>query len=298
MDSTGIQKSYLSITSPGVHLVAGKDALAKQLARDCNEFAYSIKREMPDRFGSFASLPLPDLEGSIKELDYVCDHLKADGVVLHTNYHGKYLGDNYFQPIFKELNRRGVVVFIHPTSPCTMTAPGCAHLKGGPLPQYPVPVFEFMFETCRCVIDLFLSGAISRYPNIRYILPHAGGALPPLIQRFSEAATLIPNLSLDTSVTPEGVRAMLNDRFWFDTAGPTFPEQIKSLLHYVRPDRICYGTDYPFTPFQGVQHLGRIMEENLATMLDSQEERDGVYGNNALRLLKKKLSLDNTGTST
>ncbi|CEN59980.1 hypothetical protein ASPCAL02421 [Aspergillus calidoustus] len=287
MDVMGIQKSYLSITSPGVHLVAGNDELARKLARDCNNFAHEIKKSMPQRIGSFVSLPLPDLQGSIQELYYACDTLQADGVVLQTNYHGRYLGDAYFQPIFEELDRRKVVVFIHPTSPCSHRGSTCDKAAAVPLPQYPAPVFEFMFDTCRCIIHLLLSGTIARYPNIRYVVPHAGGALPPLIQRFSEAAALIPGLSLDPTVTPAGVRATLNERFWFDTAGPTFPDQIRSLLQYVRPDRICYGTDYPFTPAQGVEHLGRIMEESLADLMDDPTDWEGVYSRNAMWLLEK-----------
>ncbi|KAL2787486.1 hypothetical protein BJX66DRAFT_353308 [Aspergillus keveii] len=270
MDALGIQKSYLSITSPGVHLVAGNDELARKLARDCNNFAHEIKQSMPERIGSFVSLPLPDLQGSIQELDYACDNLQADGVVLQTNYHGRYLGDAYFQPIFEELDRRKLVVFIHPTSPCshhTSHHSPCDMAAAVPLPQYPAPVFEFMFDTCRCIIHLLLSGTITRYPNIRYIVPHAGGALPPLIQRFSEAASLIPELSLDPAVTPSGVRATLNERFWFDTAGPTFPDQIRSLLKY------------------GVEHLGRVMEESLADLMDDPTDWEGVYSRNAMRLL-------------
>ncbi|KAH8697938.1 aminocarboxymuconate-semialdehyde decarboxylase [Talaromyces proteolyticus] len=282
MDAMGIEKSYLSITSPGVHLVAGDNASARQLARECNTFAYNLKRQMPDRFGSFVSLPLPDLEGSINELKYAIDSLKADGIVLQTNYYGKYIGSSYFRPIFEELNCRGMVVFIHPTSPCVQ---GCRSHEGLPLPQYPAPVFEFMFDTCRCIIDLILSGAISKYPNIRYVVPHAGGALPPLIQRFSEAVALIPDLSLDVTMTPSSVKALLNERFWFDTAGPTFPDQIKSLLQNIQPDRICYGTDFPFTPFQGVNHLNQVMEDNLDVIFDNQADREGLYRGNASRLL-------------
>lgn len=282
MNAMGIEKSYLSITSPGVHLAVGDNASARQLARECNNFAYNLKRQMPDRFGSFVSLPLPDLEGSINELQYAIDKLEADGVALQTNYYGKYLGNSFFRPIFEELNSRGMVVFIHPTSPCLQ---GCRSHKDLPLPQYPAPVFEFMFDTCRCLIDLILSGTISKYPNIRYIVPHAGGALPPLIQRFSEATALIPDLGLDATMTPSGVRALLNERFWFDTAGPTFPDQIKSLLQYIKPERICYGTDFPFTPFQGVNHLNEVMEDNLAIIFDNEADREGMYRGNASRLL-------------
>ena len=287
MDAMGIKKSYLSITSPGVHLVAGDNTAARLLARECNNFAYNLKRAQPDRFGSFVSLPLPDLEGSLNELKYAIDSLGADGVVLQTNYYGKYIGSSDFGPIFEELNNRGMVVFIHPTSPCVQ---GCRSHKGLPLPQYPAPVFEFMFDTCRCIIDLILGGTISKYPNIRYIVPHAGGALPPLIQRFSEAVALIPDLGLDPTMTPSSVRSLLNARFWFDTAGPTFPDQIKSLLQYIQPNRICYGTDFPFTPLQGVEHLNQVMEDNLGGIFDNQADREGLYRGNASRLLRNESS--------
>ncbi|KAL2841854.1 hypothetical protein BJY01DRAFT_236216 [Aspergillus pseudoustus] len=295
MDSMNIEKSYLSITSPGIHLVADNNVLARKLARECNMYAYNLKQNAPGRFGSFASLPLPDLKGSIEELDYVTDTLNADGVVLQTNYFGRYLGDDYFHPIFEELDRRRMVVFIHPTTPCVApgSSHGCAHHddhKSVPLPQYPVPLFEFMFDTCRCLINLFLSGTVSKYPHIRYIVPHAGGAFPPLIQRFSEAAMLIPDLSLDRAVTPQSVRAALNEKFWFDTAGPTFPSQIRGLLQYVTPDRLCYGTDFPFTPPNGVQNLARAMEDSLSTVLEDEQAREAFYNLNARKLLDQNAS--------
>ncbi|RAO74350.1 uncharacterized protein BHQ10_010362 [Talaromyces amestolkiae] len=243
MDAVGIEKSYLSITSPGVHLAVGDNASARKLARECNTFAYNLKREMPDRFGSFVSLPLPDLEGSINELQYAVDNLEADGVVLQTNYYeGWWYLSIQLPPVRKVVE--------------------------------PTKIFLFLNTQLQ-----FLNS-----------LPHAGGALPPLIHRFSEATALIPDLGLDASMTPSGVRALLNERFWFDTAGPTFPNQIKSLLQYIKPERICYGTDFPFTPFRGVNHLNEVMEENLSFIFDNEADREGMYRGNASRLLGNESS--------
>lgn len=290
MKTLNIQKSYLSITSPGVHLVPGDDELARRICRECNVFASDLKRQMPEKFGSFASLPLPDVNGSLIELQYAFDVLHADGIALETNHHGKYLGHRDFDPIFEELNRRKAVVFIHPTSPCMSTSDGLGCQHALPLPQYPVPMFEFMFDTCRCVINLFLTGTVSRFPSIRYIIPHAGGALPSVVQRFSAVAGLIPNFGTDVSITPDYVRARLKDRFWFDTAGPTFPDQIRSLLQYVGPDRICYGSDFPYSPFAAAQAMDQVMTNEAPGVFTSEPERQAVCNGNAKRLLGDKSS--------
>src|SRR5208282_4146085 len=110
MDRTGIATGMLSVSSPGVHF--GNDKNARLLARSVNEFAARMIGDHRGRFGGFASLPLPDVDGALAEIAYALDTLKLDGVVMLTNFNGVYLGDKRLDPVFDELNRRGAVVFI------------------------------------------------------------------------------------------------------------------------------------------------------------------------------------------
>ena len=103
MQRANISKSILSITSPGTHIVPGDTTLGRSLTRKCNEYAADIKKRRPHQFGFWASLPLPDIEGSIAEIEYAFDTLNADGIVLQTNFHGVYLGDPKLNPVFEAL---------------------------------------------------------------------------------------------------------------------------------------------------------------------------------------------------
>ncbi len=111
MDDMNIRYSVVSISSPGVHLIPGNDTAAIDLCRRCNEFAAGLKKRHPKRFGYFASLPLPDVQASLKEIDMALSE-GADGIIFETNFHGIYLGDERFDPVMDELNRRKAKVFI------------------------------------------------------------------------------------------------------------------------------------------------------------------------------------------
>jgi 6-methylsalicylate decarboxylase len=277
MDSLNISKSILSITSPGTHLVTGNDELGRQVSRECNVHAADMKKRKPDRFGFFASTPLPDVQGTLAEIKYAFDELNADGVTLKTNHHGTYLGHKDFDPVFDELNRRKAIIFIHPTTPCM--ANGQLAI---PLPNYPRPMFEFFFETARCAINLFMSGTVDRYPNITYILSHCGGALPPMIRRFSSAA---PILGLGDLVSMDSVKERFSQQFYFDTAGWAFPEQIKGLLEYTTVDRILYGSDFPFTNLKSVTALSEDHDKYLPEVFSKKEDQEALCYKNATRLL-------------
>jgi predicted TIM-barrel fold metal-dependent hydrolase len=174
MDSQEIATGILSLTAPGI--VGWKKDERREMARRVNEYTADLVVKRPDRFGNFATLPLPDVDGSLSELAYAIDTLQTDGVILLGNYAEKYLGDAAFEPLWVELDRRQAVVFVHPALPLPPVA-GVA----GPLVDYP-------FDTTRTAVQLLLNGIVDRYTGVRIILAHAGGFVPYASHRFAELA--------------------------------------------------------------------------------------------------------------
>ncbi len=232
MDRKGIATAITSVAAPGVHF--GDDAAARSLARHCNELSARMIADHPDRFGGFAVLPMPDVDGSLKELEYALDTLKLDGITLLTSIHDRYLGDPAFEALFAEMNRRKAVVFLHPTVPTTS-----ANVKM----SVPGAIVEFVFDTTRTVTDLIYSGRMERFPDLSIILPHAGGTVPYLAGRIALAG-LDPELA---AKAPQGALAYLR-RFYYETALSTAPTALSSLQELVDPSHIVFGSDYPFAP--------------------------------------------------
>ncbi|WP_269858384.1 amidohydrolase family protein [Streptomyces sp. RPT161] len=229
MDTQGIATGVVSVSAPGVHL--GDDREARTLARSVNEYVAELVKDRPDRFGQFASIPLPDVDGSVAEAVHALDELRADGVVLMSNAGGRYLGDPAFEPLWAELNARAAVVFVHPTEVPAPTLPGV-----------PAPVIDFPFDTTRTAVQLTLNGVMSRYPDVKVILSHAGGFLPYVAHRVAVASTIVnPELTVD------GILADLR-RFYFDTALSGSPTALPSLLAFAAPGHVLYGSDWPFAP--------------------------------------------------
>lgn len=247
MDRNGIEKSITSISAPGLWF--GDVEKTCRLTRECNEYAARMQQDYPGRFGIFASLPLPDVDASLRELTFALDGLKADGIGLLTNYDGRYPGDPLFEPIFNELNRRSAIVYFHPTE-----AP-CCHAHGLGVPA---ATLEFPFDTTKAITSLLFSGTLSRHRNIRFIFSHAGGTIPFLAERI---ARLEVRPEFRASV-PEGVMFELK-RLFFDTALSANELAFSALLRLVAPEQILFGSDFPFAPestmtatIKGLSELG------------------------------------------
>ncbi|MEU5096211.1 amidohydrolase family protein [Streptomyces sp. NPDC020996] len=237
MDRCGIETSMLSVSSPGVHF--GDDAAARRLAREVNEAGADTVREHPGRFGLFASLPLPDVDGALAEIAHAYDTLGADGVVLESHTHGTYLGNPDLEPVWAELDRRGAVVFLHPTSPVCWERSALGR---------PRPMVEFIFDTARTVTDLLMSGTLRRHRDLTVIVPHCGGALPVLADRINGFMKMFMPAG---DRAPDAVAEL--GRLYYDLAGPALPRQLPALLNLVAPDRLLYGSDHCWTPAAGVE---------------------------------------------
>lgn len=232
MDRSGIATALLSVSSPGVFF--GDAEAARRLAREVNEDGAGTVRAHPDRFGLFASLPVPDVDGALAEIAYVFDELGADGVVLETNTHGVYLGDRRLEPVFAELARRDAVILLHPTSPVCWEQTALGR---------PRPMVEFIFDTARTVTDLLFAGTLERHPELKVIVPHCGGALPVLADRIDGFMKLFMPPEQNA---PDAVAQLR--RLYYDLAGPAFPRQVPALLGLADPGHLLYGSDYCWTP--------------------------------------------------
>lgn len=290
MDKLNIRKSILSVSSPGTHLVPGDDKLAAQVARECNKYGAELKKCMPERFGYFASLPIPDVQTCLDEIRTASDE-GCDGFVMMTNGHGLYPGDETLNSVFDELNKRKATLFFHPTTPCCPCSPaqqqaGQQPTKAAPLAhKYPNPMMEFFFDTARVVTNLFLSGTVKRCPDINFIFPHCCGGLPPILSRFTGFSTLVPGPW--TGVPESEVREAFKKQIWFDLAGFPFPGQIRGLLEAgVDSSRLFYGSDFPFTRPNGVEMLAGQMDEGVKSLF-SEEEVEDIYHRNAENLFGK-----------
>lgn len=233
MDRHGIATAITSISAPGVYF--GDRAFARDLARRCNEISARLVSDHPHRFGAFAVLPLPDVEAALREIEYALDTLKLDGIVLLASVGDQYQGDPEFEAVYAELHRRKAVVFIHPNVPPGYTVPKLT---------LPAPLVDFIFDTTRAVTNLIVSGTLERYPDISFILSHAGGAVPYLAWRIALFDRILPGVA---EKAPQGAIAYLK-RLYYDTALSAAPYALRSLQELVDPSHILFGSDYPFAP--------------------------------------------------
>jgi predicted TIM-barrel fold metal-dependent hydrolase len=235
MDAAGVRTAVLSIAStPGTWFDWSLPEV-NAVVRECNDDAARIVRDHPGRFGQFATLQMIDVDATLKEIAYVFDVLKVDGVGLQTNYGDKWPGDAVYKPIFEELNRRKAVVYFHP-----LVASCCARLSVGTFPA----VIEAPHDTTRAVTSLLLSGTFARNRDIQWLFSHGGGTIPMLAGRINYFYANAKNLA---QFAPDGVEAELR-RLFYDTANATHPASMAALLKLVPASQVTYGSDYPYVP--------------------------------------------------
>lgn len=282
MEQCNISKSILSIASPGTHLYPGKenDAAARRLARRCNEYLADIKKRRPDKFGFFATLPLPDIQGALQEIEYALDTLDADGFCVLSNQHGKYIGHEIYEPVWAEMNRRKAKVFMHPTIPCM--AVGDKLVDAMPAPGFSPAIFEFFIEEVRAVLGLFRSRAVTKYPDMTWIIAHCGGALPPIIERFCNFGTSI--FGGEVELPSSEMKEIFMKQFYFDLAGFPLPDQIHGLLRLVDHSRLLFGSDYPYTPRRTTVELSDKLDDGLASALGDDVSAETACLHNAEKL--------------
>ncbi|MFE5733254.1 amidohydrolase family protein [Streptomyces sp. NPDC056528] len=244
MDLLDTATSILSVSTPGTGFLTAP-AEAAGLARRLNDHSAALVSDHPGRFGFFATLPMPDIDASATEAARALDELRADGVTLLANNRGTYLGADGQDTLWRTLDDRRAVVFIHP-----------AELPAPPVDGIPAFAADFLLDTTRATYLLVRNGIPRRYPNIRFILSHAGGFVPYSSHRM---ALTIAN---DTARSPLDV---LDDfrSFHFDTALSSSPAALPTLLAFARPGHVLFGSDWPFAPTPAGQYFAGGLDGNV-----------------------------------
>ena len=246
-EAAGISTKFFSVTAPGVTYIKNPGESA-EAARSINDYCRQVCDRDPSANGFFATVPsLIHADLAIKEIAYALDHLQADGVNLFTNYAGNYLGHDEFLPIWRELNVRHAVVFVHPGSNETTSKPFNEHL--------PPPAFDWPHETGRTAMDLILHRRLDQFPNVKIILSHAGGTLPLLLQR----ATLITYPEFDGHTSVDTLYRQAK-RFYFDTALSASAEALPLILGFAEKGHLLYGSDYPYAPNDFIERFNGFLD--------------------------------------
>lgn len=266
MDQGSVAAALVSITNPGLWF--GDKGATNRLARECNEYGAKLVQDYPGRFGLFAAMPLPDVDATLKEIEYAYDTLKAYGVGFFTSYGDTWLGNPAYRPVMQELNRRKAIVHVHPTA-----ANCCRNLDYAP--GISAPAMEYGTDTTRAILGVTFSGDAAQFPDIRFIWSHAGGTVPFLAGRINGS---VRNLKDREQRLPNGFIYELK-KFYYDVAGAANPGAMASLMKLVTSSQVLFGTDFP--------PAGTSLEvaKSLAEVGFSEMDLRAINRDNALRLL-------------
>ena len=260
MEKANIIYTALSITSPFFNFVDPSEIA--QAVRECNEEGSQLAEENPGKIGILASLPLPNVQASIDEIEYCSKHLNIKGFALPTHASGIYMGKPDLDPVMKALDDIGAVVTLHPTSPAIVIENVNETL--------PIPLFEFYVDTARAILNMVYRKVFDRFPNIRFVMPHGGGCFTTMVERLSSGA----GAELDIKGNMK--------KMYFDLAGSPLPLHLPMLLEIVGAEKLVYGVDFPYPSLEaGIAHGNKLDTYDLLT----EEQRKIIYTENAKKLL-------------
>lgn len=258
MDAAGIETAILSVSAPGVELET-RERTAR-LARECNEAQARYMQGHPKRFGALAILPLPDVDACLREIERAFDVLSHDGAVVMSNYRGEYIGSPSFAPVFEELNRRKAVLLVHPAQPLGFRG----------FPSVSLSTLEFPFDTARAMVSVLYHGVPARYPEVKFIWPHAGGAMPTMAGRAAALSQRNPKFELRG---PEKMTQALRG-FYYDTTQSLSQPTFAALSALAPFEHLLFGSDCPFASQDLMrQSLGELEQLGLAPEQQAKLER-------------------------
>jgi len=260
MERNRVATAVLSISTPGIWFGAAE--AARKMARICNDYGAELARAHPGRFGLFAAVPMPDVDGTLREIEYAFDVLKADGIGFMTSYGDKWPGDPAFRVVFEELNRRKAVAYFHPLAPNCCGGTLVPGVTGSPV--------EYMFDTTRAVISLLVNGTLARMRDTRFLFSHAGGTIPMLAGRIANALKGRKDIA---EIAADGIDAELR-KLHYDTANSFYAPTLAALTSYVPDTQILFGTDFPYlTIGQNLDGLRKLVTPAQLTSITQENAR-------------------------
>ncbi len=244
MDQAGIDYTVLSLPTPHIH--HGDDALSMQAASEINDELAALQS---DRFGWTACLPLPYTDGSIAEIRR-CMAKGALGVKVPTNASGVYLGDPALDPAMAELDRQHALVIMHP---CRAKERPDNCITGTV-----AAIYEYPADTTRAVLNMIAHRIMTRFPHIRWIVPHCGSFLPYMLQRFSGVSGILASMGMMETVDAKAEF----EKLYFDIAGDPEPVALDMLRMVAADDHIVFGSDFPHSPAGVILMKKKHFDEN------------------------------------
>jgi 6-methylsalicylate decarboxylase len=271
MEKLGITFAFISVSSPNLSKAPKDEEI--EMVHKINLEGAEIVKQAENKLGLFANLPLPHTKEAISEAKFAIEQLKADGFGLSTHYAGIYLGDEKYDSLMEYLDAIGAVVAIHPVEP--------ASVPKGVNSELPIPAMEFLMDTTRTFTNMVMHNIFGRYPNIKWIFPHAGAFISVLSDRMSGFAMQFRN-SMKNPV-PLDFKADMR-HVYFDMAGFPVNKQIHDLLLDVSADNFLYGSDAPYTPNAAcIAQTGNL--ENTSNL--NEDEKNKMFTFNAAKLMPK-----------
>ena len=260
----GVDMQVLTLTTPGTHIESPPRAVA--LARLVNDAFAAVVRSRAKRFTALATLPLNDPVASAAELERAVTQLGLRGAMLFSNVNGVALADPRFWALYERADALGAVLYIHPTHPVGVAA----------MTEYwLMPLVGFPFDTTLAAAHLVFSGVVERFPRIRWVLGHLGGAIPYIAERLDRGFEAFPECRANLRRPPgEHLKTFYYDTVNFDAGA------LRLAVEFAGPRQILAGSDYP-------HRIGslRAMKDSLNGLEVPGPDRALMLGGNAARLL-------------
>lgn len=264
LDQLGVGMQVLTLTTPGTHVETPTTAV--RLASLVNDEFKAAIDARGTRFTALATLPLNEPAASARELERAVKQLGMRGAMLFSNVNGAALSDKRFWPMYEVANDLDAVLYIHPEHPVGVEAM---------LDYWLMPLCGFLFDTTLAAASLVFSGVVERYPRIRWALCHLGGTIPYLAERLDRGFHAFKDCRANIQREP----STYLKQFYYDTVN--FNQgALKLAIEFAGADHILAGSDYP-------HQIGSIpsMLDAIAKLPVTEEQRAGIYGLNAARLL-------------
>lgn len=281
MDKLGIAFAFISVSSPNLSKADKETEI--DMVHKINLEGAEIVKNNPQRLGLFANLPLPHTDEAVEEAKFAFEKLHADGFGLSTNYAGVYLGDARYDKLMEYFDSIGTVVAVHPVKP--------SGLPKGVNGELPIPAMEFFMDTTRTFTHMVMHNIFGRYPNIKWIFPHAGAFLSILSDRMSGFAMQFRGkMAVPVPLDFKGDMKHV----YFDVAGFPVNKQLHDLLLDVSVDNLLYGSDMPYTPNVAcIAQTGGL--EAVSGM--SKNEKNAMFTFNAVKLVPRLADVLNVNVS-